>query len=127
MSTHAFKNSRSGYTLGCPRPRFTGSTGIGRRSTSWTNITRNESWGTIKLPPIRVVCNYHNDSGRTSLEQVSSEGLLFMTRPHIIHISSTANYKIDVSQALRNRGQSYPPRVFTLPGLLQVWLCCQAS
>jgi hypothetical protein len=47
-------------------------------------MTSNESWGTIGLPPILVVCDYHKDSGRTSLEQASSEGLLFMTRPQLI-------------------------------------------
>jgi len=35
------------------------------------------------MPPILVVCDDHNDSGRTSLEQVSSEGVLFMTSPHL--------------------------------------------
>ena len=38
----------------------------------------------IGLPPILVVCNYHNDRGMTSLEQASSEGLLFMTRPQLV-------------------------------------------
>jgi hypothetical protein len=60
MSTNAFKNSRSGYTLGCPRPRLLGSAGIGKRSTSVTNMTSNESWGTIGLPPILVVCNINS-------------------------------------------------------------------
>src|SRR6266851_2240931 len=83
MMTNAFKNSRSGYTFGCPRPRFMGSVGMGRRSTRLTNVTSNESWDTIGVPPILVVCNYHNDRGMTSLEQASSEGLLFMTRPHL--------------------------------------------
>jgi hypothetical protein len=36
------------------------------------------------MPPILVVCDYHNDSDRTSLEQVSSEGFQFMTRPQLI-------------------------------------------
>jgi hypothetical protein len=35
------------------------------------------------MPPILVVCDYHNDSGTSSLEQASSEGFLFMTKPQL--------------------------------------------
>jgi hypothetical protein len=37
------------------------------------------------LPPILVVFDYHNDSGKSSLEQASSEGFLFMTKPQLNH------------------------------------------
>src|SRR5713101_4032676 len=67
-----FKNSRSGYTLGCPRPRFVGSAGMGTRSTNLTNVTSNESWDTIRVPPILVVFDYHNDRGNAWLRQVLS-------------------------------------------------------
>src|SRR5947209_9907179 len=83
MMTNAFKNSRSGYTLGCPRPRFVGGMGMGSRSTSLTKVTSNESWDTIGLSPLLVVCDYHNDRSNAWLEQVSSAGFLFMTRPHL--------------------------------------------
>src|ERR1051326_1596925 len=83
MITNAFKNSRSEYTLGCPRPRLVGSGGIGKRSTNWTNVTSNESWDTIGEPPILVVVDYHNDRSKPSLEQPSSEPFLFMTRPRL--------------------------------------------
>src|ERR1051326_2059014 len=83
MITNAFKNSRSEYTLGCPRPRLVGSGGIGKRSTNWTNVTSNESWDTIGEPPILVVVDYHNDRSKPSLEQPSSEPFLFMTRPQL--------------------------------------------
>src|SRR5260370_37067583 len=43
IMTNAFKNSRSGYTLGCAPPRFAVSAGIGNRSTKLTNATSNES------------------------------------------------------------------------------------
>src|SRR5438270_7357237 len=69
MMTNAFKNSRSGYTLGCPRPRFVGGVGIGTRSTNWTNVTSNESWNTIGVPPILVAFNYHNDRSTALLGQ----------------------------------------------------------
>lgn len=35
--------------MGCPRPRLLGCRGTGRRSTSLTNVTSNESWDTIAL------------------------------------------------------------------------------
>src|SRR6266567_9579437 len=63
MMTNAFKNSRSGYTLGCPRPRFAG--GIGSRSTSLTKMTSNESWDTIGLSPLLVVCDYRNERSKS--------------------------------------------------------------
>jgi hypothetical protein len=38
----------------------------------------------LRLPdPILVVFDYHNDRSKPSLEQPSSEGFLFMTRPHL--------------------------------------------
>src|SRR5258708_36102600 len=83
MITNAFKNSRSGYTLGCPRPRLVASWGIGKRSTRWTNVTSNVSWDTIGLPPILVVVDDHNDRSKSSLEQPSRVGFLFMTRPRL--------------------------------------------
>src|SRR5258708_15279037 len=89
MITNAFKNSRSEYTFGCPRPRLVGSVGIGKLSTNWTNVTSNESWDTIGLPPILVVFDYHNDRSKPSLEQPSSEGFLFMTRPQLAKLSRT--------------------------------------
>src|SRR5438876_9103205 len=69
MMTNAFKNSRSGYTLGCPRPRFVGGVGIGTRSTNWTNVTSNESWNTMRVPPILVAFNYHNNRSTALLGQ----------------------------------------------------------
>src|SRR6266566_5368043 len=69
MMTNAFKNSRSGYTLGCPRPRLVGGVGIGTRSTNLTNVTSNESWDTIGVPPILVAFHYHNDRSTALLGQ----------------------------------------------------------
>src|SRR5712691_8104096 len=72
MMTMAFKNNRSGYTLGCPRSRFCVETGMGSRSTSWTNVTRSESWDIIGMPPIRGVCDYHHDRCNALLRQASA-------------------------------------------------------
>jgi hypothetical protein len=79
--------------MGCPRPRLLAGEGIGRRSTSLTNVTSNESCSTIRLPPIFVACDYHNDRGRISLGQAPSEGLLFMIRPQLgRNVLSRSNY-----------------------------------
>src|SRR5258707_10004885 len=64
----------------------------GKLSTKWTNVTSNESWDTIGLPPILVVFDYHNDRSKPSLEQPSREGFLFMTRPHLDKGSQMASY-----------------------------------
>jgi len=59
-------------------------------------VTSSESWDTIGfigLPPILVVFDYHNDSGKSSLEQASSEGLLFMTRPHLDRRKLSENFQ----------------------------------
>src|SRR5436309_14313303 len=69
MMTNAFKNSRSGCTLGCPRPRFVGGVGIGTRSTNWTNVTSNESWNNMRVPPILVAFNYHKNRSTALLGQ----------------------------------------------------------
>ncbi len=45
----------------CPQPRLVESASIGRRSTSLTNVTINESWVTIEVPPIIGVCDYYHD------------------------------------------------------------------
>src|SRR5437867_11635185 len=77
MMTNAFKNSRSGYTLGCPRPRVVGGVGIGTRSTNWTNVTSNESWNTMRVPPILVAFNYHNNRSTALLGQPPSWLLIY--------------------------------------------------
>src|SRR5258708_5959478 len=105
MITNAFKNSRSGYTLGCPRPRLVASWGIGKRSTRWTNVTSNVSWDTIGLPPILVVVDDHNDRSKSSLEQPSRVGFLFMTRPRldIICIAKIACGKVPTVKEVDQR------------------------
>jgi hypothetical protein len=58
---------------------------MGRRATSLTNVTSNESWDTIGVPPIFVAFDYSNDRGTTSLGQASSECLPWMTRPQLVN------------------------------------------
>ena len=58
--------------MGRPRSRFVGSAGMGRRSTKLTNVTSNESWDTIGVPPILNVGDYHHDRGNALLGQACS-------------------------------------------------------
>jgi hypothetical protein len=44
---------------------------MGRRSTSLTNVASSESWGTIKLPPLFVVVDSHNDKSNALLGRAS--------------------------------------------------------
>src|SRR5207249_7185810 len=83
MITNAFKNKRSLYTTGCPRPRLLGCGGIGRRSTSCTKMTSSESWDTIGLPPLIDGYDYHHDRCNCLAGASLQLGFLFMTRPHL--------------------------------------------
>ncbi len=67
-----FQEQAIWYTVGHPRQRFYGGTGIGRRSTSLTNVTSRETWDTIGLPSILVVTGYYNDRCNALLGQASS-------------------------------------------------------
>ncbi len=71
MITMAVKNKRSEDTIGCPRPRFDGRVGIGRRSTSLTHVTRSESWDAVGSL-LFLSCDYHNARGTAELSQASS-------------------------------------------------------
>ena len=51
MITKAFKNKRSEYTFGCPRPDL-GGCGIGMRSTSRTNVISSDSCGIIEVASV---------------------------------------------------------------------------
>src|SRR5947199_9660338 len=58
--------------MGCPRFRFVGCAGMGNRSTNCTNVTSNESWDSIEMPPIVVMCDDYNDRSYTLPGQVPS-------------------------------------------------------
>ena len=73
-------------------------------------MTSNESWDTVGLPPILVVFDYHNDRSKPSLEQPSSEGFLFMTRPQLVQESAVHQDQEYVSGLveLANEAQHFP-------------------
>src|SRR5213595_2748455 len=52
-----------------PASTLHGGVGIGTRSTNWTNVTSNESWNTMRVPPILVAFNYHNNRSTALLGQ----------------------------------------------------------
>jgi hypothetical protein len=77
MITNALTINRSVYTLGRPRPRFDGGLGIGMRSTSFTNVTSNDSRGSIQSPPGIDVWQLKYYRGRRALAMLG-RGVFFV-------------------------------------------------
>src|SRR5690242_5478988 len=99
-----------------------------------TNMTSNESWDTIGQPPLVVAVDYHNDRGIPSLEQASNEGLLFMTRPHLIESNfqigegHLGTFQVDqhANATGTGAGATFTRGVLNSRNLLSIYYQCKA-